>query len=100
MKIETMAVGPIMTNCYLLGDEETRQAAYIDPGDSGDYLALRAEQENWQVCGGVTLIWTRVSSISTTHWSTMIIGMRIAKLDATSMFTLLRQKPVNGRCQC
>ena len=50
MFIQRFVVGPVMTNCYLLGDEETRQAAYIDPGDSGDYLALRAEQENWQVC--------------------------------------------------
>ena len=31
---------------------------------------------------------------------TMITGMRTARLDATSMFTLLRRKPVNGRCRC
>ena len=33
MKIYTMRVGPIMTNCYLLCDEEARACALIDPGD-------------------------------------------------------------------
>ncbi len=32
MIIETLAVGPIMANCYILGCEETRLAAVIDPG--------------------------------------------------------------------
>lgn len=50
MYIERFVVGPVMTNCYLLGDEATRQAAFIDPGDSGDYLALRAQQGDWTIC--------------------------------------------------
>ena len=33
MKIYTIQVGPIMTNCYLLCDEEARACALIDPGD-------------------------------------------------------------------
>jgi hydroxyacylglutathione hydrolase len=33
MIIETLAVGPIMANCYILGCEETGLAAVIDPGD-------------------------------------------------------------------
>lgn len=34
MKIYTMQVGPIMTHCYLLCDEEAGLCALIDPGDS------------------------------------------------------------------
>lgn len=33
MKIKTMQLGPIATNCYILMDEQTKLAAVIDPGD-------------------------------------------------------------------
>jgi hydroxyacylglutathione hydrolase len=33
MKIETLTVGPLEENCYLLIDESTNRAALIDPGD-------------------------------------------------------------------
>ena len=31
MKLETMVLGPLETNCYLLWDEQTMEAAVIDP---------------------------------------------------------------------
>lgn len=49
MKIQQFVVGPIQTNCYLLGDESTRQAAFIDPGDSGAELARLAQKDGWSV---------------------------------------------------
>lgn len=33
MIIEALEVGPIMANCYILGCEQTKKAAVIDPGD-------------------------------------------------------------------
>ena len=33
MKIETLTVGPLEENCYLVIDESTNRAALIDPGD-------------------------------------------------------------------
>lgn len=38
MKVKMMQVGPIGTNCYLLEDESTRQAAVIDPGGDAPRL--------------------------------------------------------------
>ena len=35
MILEILTVGPLETNCYILGDEKTKQAAVIDPG--GDF---------------------------------------------------------------
>jgi glyoxylase-like metal-dependent hydrolase (beta-lactamase superfamily II) len=32
MILETLAVGPFQANCYILGDETTRQALVLDPG--------------------------------------------------------------------
>ena len=36
MKIDSIMVGPIMTNCYLLSDETAGVCALIDPGDEPD----------------------------------------------------------------
>ncbi|MFZ0304412.1 MAG: MBL fold metallo-hydrolase [Terracidiphilus sp.] len=33
MILETFAVGPLQCNCTILGDDETREAIVIDPGD-------------------------------------------------------------------
>ena len=45
MKIEAQQVGELMTNCYIVWDENTKNAAVIDPGDDGAYLSdfLRKE---------------------------------------------------------
>ncbi len=39
MILETLTVGGLATNCYILGDEETRQAVVIDPG--GDFEIIK-----------------------------------------------------------
>jgi glyoxylase-like metal-dependent hydrolase (beta-lactamase superfamily II) len=36
--IKTLAVGPIMANCFILGCEATLEAAVIDPGDDPDRI--------------------------------------------------------------
>jgi len=36
MIVETIVVGPLQVNCYLVGCEETREAAVIDPGDDAE----------------------------------------------------------------
>ncbi len=38
MIIKTLVVGPIQANCYILGCEETLEAAVIDPGDEADRI--------------------------------------------------------------
>ena len=39
MKIDSIRVGFIATNCYLLCDEETGVCALIDPGDKPEQVA-------------------------------------------------------------
>ncbi|WP_373500637.1 MBL fold metallo-hydrolase [Desulfococcus sp.] len=38
MILKSMEVGPIMANCYILGCEETMEAAVIDPGGDPDRI--------------------------------------------------------------
>lgn len=44
MKIETIAVGQLMTNCYLLCDEQAKVCAVIDPGDEAERIAAAVER--------------------------------------------------------
>ena len=43
MTIQTLQVGPIMTNCYLLCDENDKVCALIDPGDDADRVEKLVE---------------------------------------------------------
>jgi hydroxyacylglutathione hydrolase len=42
--VKMLQVGPIMTNCYIVGCEETKQGAIIDPGGNGDYILAEVQQ--------------------------------------------------------
>ena len=44
MIIKHVIVGWLQTNCYILGDEQTRTCALIDPGQKADKI-LEAVQE-------------------------------------------------------
>ncbi len=49
MIIESLVVGPIQANCFILGDEETREAAVIDPGDEAQRILSRLQKNNLQL---------------------------------------------------
>jgi len=38
MILETVVVGPLMVNCYILGCEETREGVVVDPGGDADKI--------------------------------------------------------------
>ncbi len=40
MIIQKLEVGPIMANCFILGCEDTKEAAVIDPGDDADRILM------------------------------------------------------------
>lgn len=49
MFVKGLVVGPVETNCYILGDEATKDAALIDPGDSGLRMVTQAREAGYQV---------------------------------------------------
>ena len=44
MLLKTMTVGPVETNCYLVGDEQAGACALVDPGDSAQALLSMVEE--------------------------------------------------------
>jgi glyoxylase-like metal-dependent hydrolase (beta-lactamase superfamily II) len=49
LSLHLMSLGPLQTNCYLAGCEETRAAAIIDPAWDGRVIARFAEERDWQI---------------------------------------------------
>ncbi len=49
MIIKKLEVGPIMANCYILGCEQTKQAAVIDPGDDADRILMALAKSELKV---------------------------------------------------
>jgi len=47
MKIETLVVGPLEVNCYLVRDEETNQGIVIDPGAEGPMIVEEIEKQGF-----------------------------------------------------
>lgn len=45
MKIETMVLGDVRTNCYLVIHEETKEAVVVDPADRADVIVRKAVDE-------------------------------------------------------
>ncbi|MCI2058811.1 MAG: MBL fold metallo-hydrolase [Oscillibacter sp.] len=55
MKIATLQVGSIGTNCYIVCDEEKKLCAVIDPGDDGARVAERVRETG---CAPVCILLT------------------------------------------
>ncbi len=45
MILKTIVAGPLETNCYILGDEKTREAICIDPGGNVDEIMGEVRKE-------------------------------------------------------
>lgn len=48
-KIITLPLGPLQTNCYVVGCTTTQKAGVIDPSWNGRGIAKRVEAEGWTV---------------------------------------------------
>lgn len=46
MIIRRLAVGPLEANCFLIGEEDSRKAMLIDPGDEPDRIMDRVRADN------------------------------------------------------
>ena len=49
MFIERLSVGPLDTNAYVIGDETTKQAIVVDPGDEPDRILDVVKENGFEV---------------------------------------------------
>jgi hydroxyacylglutathione hydrolase len=47
MRVVTLPVGPLQVNCHLVGCEQSRKAAVIDPGGDGARILAKLQAEGW-----------------------------------------------------
>ena len=46
MQIKKLTVGYVQTNCYIVSNEETKEAVIVDPGDRGDQIIECCKRED------------------------------------------------------
>ena len=81
MIIKTLAVGPIMANCYIVGCENSKQAAVIDPGDDADRILMALAEDK-----------LTVKYILNTHGHFDHVGANRRLKDATGGQLLIHEK--------
>jgi len=47
--LQSLVVGPIMANCFIIGCEKTRKAAVIDPGDESSRILMKLAEHKLTV---------------------------------------------------
>jgi len=47
--VKMLQVGPIMTNCYIIGCEESKQGAIVDPGGDGERILAEVRQLDLEI---------------------------------------------------
>jgi glyoxylase-like metal-dependent hydrolase (beta-lactamase superfamily II) len=78
--VETVVVGPLQVNCYLVACPKTLEALVIDPGDEGERILAAVRSFGWRVVG-----------IVNTHGHFDHIGGNRALVDATGAELMLHE---------
>ena len=49
LSIVSLTLGPVMTNTYIIADENSGEAVIIDPADEGKRIAEELKERNWRL---------------------------------------------------
>jgi glyoxylase-like metal-dependent hydrolase (beta-lactamase superfamily II) len=49
LSIVSLTLGPVMTNTYIIADDNTGEAVVIDPADEGNRIASEIEKRGWRL---------------------------------------------------
>src|SRR5450759_2914679 len=49
LEIIPFVLGPVSTNCYLIADPESGEAAVIDPAWDGEIILTEARKDGWRI---------------------------------------------------
>jgi hydroxyacylglutathione hydrolase len=62
MILEKLTVGPFQENCYVIGDQESRIGAIIDPGDEAARIAMAVEETGLDI-GSIIVTHTHIDHV-------------------------------------
>jgi glyoxylase-like metal-dependent hydrolase (beta-lactamase superfamily II) len=103
MKIEHCVVGPLQVNCYIVYDEESREAMVIDPGNNADkildIISRQRLQSRYIVCthghfdhiGAVSAVKTKTGATVVLHREDLQIYEGAQNLAALWGFSMEKQ---------
>ena len=49
LSIVNLILGPVQTNSYLIADDQSSEAAVIDPADQGELIVAESERRGWRI---------------------------------------------------
>ena len=49
LSIVSLTLGPVMTNTYIIADDNSGEAVVIDPADEGKKSAEELKERNWRL---------------------------------------------------
>lgn len=49
MRMSRLVVGPVSTNCYIISNEETKEAFIIDPGEEAERIEQKLQEEQLEL---------------------------------------------------
>lgn len=93
MIVECLTVGPLMENCYILGDEKTRSAAVIDPGDEAQRIVEKLAKKKLK-CTHILLTHAHVDHISGINGVVEATGAKVYMHRGDSL--MLKSAPVQA----
>ncbi|HBF43879.1 MAG TPA: MBL fold metallo-hydrolase [Desulfobacteraceae bacterium] len=85
MILKTLEVGPLLVNCYIVADENTREAAVFDPGGDVDQILISLSTDS-----------LRVKYIINTHTHWDHVGGNQRLQDATGAPILIHREEADG----
>jgi glyoxylase-like metal-dependent hydrolase (beta-lactamase superfamily II) len=102
MKIETIVVGPLQVNCYVIYDEKSLDAVIIDPGDEPDriikFIKSNSLKVSYIICthahfdhtGGVSAVREKTGATILLHVDDLVIYMNTEDQGAAWGFNIVQ----------
>ncbi len=93
MIVECLTVGPLMENCYILGDGKNKTAAVIDPGDEAERIVANLNKKGLN-CEYILLTHAHVDHVSGIKGVVEATGARVCIHKGDSL--MLKAAPVQA----
>lgn len=85
LRISSLTVGELAANCWLLANEDTKEALVFDPGDEAERIQAYAEREGWSI---------RWILLTHGHADHMGGAEELKRLTGAPIYALLEEEPL------